>query len=335
MSESPQDALNVPSPAIRSRVVELGYGSGPWTRLDLAEKWGDAMANKVLAEAKEAGWLVSPVRGEYYVPPVGDLMVVSWLPPPLRKEFIISRTLAASGLRFWSLSAWASTEGLLFSEPIFVTDLTRTTPPPSLKDLEPGKSPERLVERSRERAREVRSVPYLENVIIVPVMGRLSDKWERSRARLPTPGRLPGRVQDATRWPPASFGPPEAEASLPNIIEYQVTRRMEDASWIFAFLTALNIPRARQELRRLAEEEIRDSARRGAKKLTPAELMDRAMSWSAYFGPPSLNDNWQAVLESGAFPYLLVPRMIWDESLSLASSRMFEEMTKLRRSLDA
>lgn len=315
-----------PASAIRTKIAELGYGSGPWSRAELAERWGDASANKLIAEAKDAGWLLAPFRDQYFVPAASDLMTVSWLPSLQRREFVISRTLAASGLRAWSLSAWASTEGLLFSEPIFVTDLSLATPPPPKSAREPGRAPAALAAQARDRAEKIKSVPFLENLVIVPVLGKLGAGWERSRLRLPSRSK-----KSATKAVTAAPGPGPAS---PDVIEYEVTRQLQDKAWLFAFLTALNIPRAREQLRKLAEAEVGVlSTFRQSRPLK--DVMDRALRWAGSFGPASPNENWQAVLQSGVAPYLLVPPMIWDESLSLASSRMFDEMTKLRRGLDA
>lgn len=322
----PEGAPSLPAPSIRMRIAELGYGSGPWSRVQLGERWGAATANKVIAEAKDAGWLVAPLRDQFFVPAATDLMTVTWLPRAQRREFVISRTLAASRLRFWSLSAWASTEGLLFSEPLFVTDLTLADPAPPAAALEPGRTAPAMAEQSRKRAEGIRSVPCLENVIIVPVLGRLADGWERSRVKLPGPKKPRAYLGGLAVADPDS---------PPNVIRYQVTRRMDDTAWLFAFLTALNIPRAREQLRRLAEEEVGANSKARSRTSKGAAIMDRAMRWGACFGPPSPNENWQAVLAGGTFPYLLVPNVIWDESLSLASSRVFDDLTKLRRSLDA
>ncbi|MFA5862615.1 MAG: hypothetical protein WDA16_13065 [Candidatus Thermoplasmatota archaeon] len=330
MSSELTGAPSLPAPSIRTRIAELGYGSGPWSRLDLVERWGAATANKLIAEAKDGGWLVAPFRDQYFVPAAADLMVVSWLPPAQRREFVISRTLAASRLRFWSLSAWASTEGLLFSEPLFVTDLSLADPAPTSTALEPGRPAEAMAEQSRKRAQAIRSVPFIENVIIVPILGRLGDRWERSRVKLPEPKR-PRASRSAS---PGGLGVADPKTP-PNVIEYQVTRRMDDAAWLFGFLSALNIPRVREPLRRLAEEEVRASSTAASRSPKARDIMDRAMRWGASFGPPSPNENWQDVLASGTFPYLLVPKAIWNESLSFAASRVFDDLTKLRRSLDA
>src|SRR2546427_8953545 len=135
-----------PPRAVIDRVLELGFLSGAWRRQELADRWGDSVANKFIQDAKEFGWLVSPFANEFYVPPAQDLMVVCWLPQPQRQEFVISRTLAATRLRYWCLSSWMRELGLEFREPLFVTDLVpaeisnpsdqrKRQPPPSLAEI--------------------------------------------------------------------------------------------------------------------------------------------------------------------------------------------------------
>src|SRR5438552_2110533 len=119
-----------PPPFVIERTRRLGFGTGPWSRETLVEAWGAPTADKYIADAKAAGWLVSPRRGVYHVPPAQDIMLVAWLPEPARSEFLIARTLAAANVRAWCLSAWCRDQGLALAEPVFVTDLARATDPP-------------------------------------------------------------------------------------------------------------------------------------------------------------------------------------------------------------
>lgn len=327
---------SIPTASIRERITELGYGSGPWSRIELSERWGASLANKVIDEAKEAGWLISPFRSQYFVPPARDLMVAAWLPPPQRLEFVISRSLAATGLRYWCLSAWARPRGVLFPSPAFVTDLrlargadaTRTTP---LRDL---------MAQSKAQAASLKRIPYLENTIIVPLLGELSQTSMKAWVSLPAKPKKKPSKELTGDWTLTLIADEMANGGRfgPTYIDYSIGRGMDEPAWVIALLTALGLPRLRELIPRIVEEtKERAGLPRGGKRPKPParDLFDDVSNWGAFFGPPALNENWQAVLKTGSFPYTLVPQTLWEETISAATSRAFEETKRLRKDLNA
>lgn len=318
----------MPTPAVRNRITSLGYGSGPWERPDLIAKWGKAVTGKTIQEAKDLGWLVSPYQGQYFVPSARDLMVAAWLPPAQRVELVASRTLAKSGMRYWCLSAWARSQGLLFSDPIFVTDLS---PAGGGVPAEPGAdfSLAELGERARALSKSLRRVPFASNTIIVTALGKLSAQRMTARVNLPAPAR---RLQKREIDPGALALSDDEPA--PWVIEYDVSRQLDDKAWLIAFLNALRLPRILEGMRKLAKQEI-DREEEGEGIMYSEDLIERASSWAAFFAPPSPNENWKSVLASGSVPYLLVPPSLWDETISLSASRAYDELTGLRRQLGA
>lgn len=318
----------LPTPAVRSRITSLGYGSGPWERPDLIAKWGEAVTGKTIQEAKDLGWLVSPYQGQYFVPSARDLMVAAWLPPAQRVELVASRTLAKTGMRYWCLSAWARSQGLLFSEPVFVTDLS---PAGGGVPAQPGPgfSLAALGERARALSKSVRRIPFATNTIVVTALGELSTQRMIARVNLPAPARrLQRRDVD-----PAALALSDDEPA-PWVIEYDVSRNLDDKAWLIAFLNALRLPRILEGMRKLAEQEL-EKEEEGEGSEYSEDLLQRATSWAAFFAPPSPNENWKSVLASGSVPYLLVPPSLWDETISLSASRAFDELSGLRRQLGA
>lgn len=321
----------MPTSATRQRITELGYGSGPWTRAELSETWGPALANKVIDEAKDFGWLISPYRGEFYVPPARDLMVAAWLPPAQRHEFVISRSLSATGLRYWCFSAWARRRGLLFTAPLFVTDLQPSRGPSRKMDAPLHE----LIKLGQQKASRVKKAPYLENTIIVPLLGDLSSTPMRAWVSLAAKPKKKPPKEVGDSWPGSLVADDMATGGRfgPTYIDYSVGRALEDRAWLIAFLNALNLPRIHEAMRTLAAEETGRDAQDPPEET--AQVLARATRWSAYFGPPTPNEAWSSILGSGSFPYLLVPKSLWDESLSAATSRMYQDMTDLRRDLGA
>jgi len=320
---SPDEALpSFPTPAVRNRVLELGFGSGLWTRADLEAKWGVSTANKFIDEAKAYGWLVSPFRNQFWVPTASDLMVVPWLSPRLRDEFILSRALAASGIKFWSLSAWARSEGLLFAQPLFVTDLSRRDEPYA------GRKPIPDLEKDvRRRAEIVSKIPFLDRLIIVPELGKLG----RMNGTFTTIGK--GRPEIV---PPFTFmdaeegtdrgGEPakDAEVTRPTMIRYSLAPTLEDPAWLIAFLIALDLPRTNIVVRKIAQEAIEKDARKGKKQRREEDVLVEARRLSGRFGPALPNEDWKTLLRVAEFPFFLVPPDIWQEVASGTAARRFE-----------
>lgn len=315
-----------PTRAVRDRVTDLGYGSGPWERPDLIAKWGEAVTGKTIQEAKEFGWLVSPYQGQYFVPSARDLMVAAWLPPAERVELVASRTFAKTGIRYWCLSAWARTRGLLFSEPLFVTDLAST----DADFLEPRAdlSLVDLSEDVRARAKKLRRVPFAANTILVPALGRLSAQRAPARVDLPARAR---KLQRREGQPDALVLAEDEPA--PWVIEYAVSRDMEDTAWLLAFLNALRLPRIQEGVEKLLKRERADRSKGSGSQMR--QLVDGATWWASFFAPPSPNENWNAILATGRAQYLLVPPSLWEETIDLTTSRAYDDLSRLRRQVDA
>lgn len=316
-----------PAAAIRAKVTELGFGSGPWRREELYARWGTSAANKFIADAKGCGWLVSPYRGVFFVPAARDLMLVSWLPRAQREEFIISRTLAATGLPFWSLSGWARRAGLEFSRPLFVTDLGNPDSSRGASRPDENASVARMRGFVKGKGRRIKGLPYLEDLIIVPQLGQRggdiviqASLWQGKPTK--------NLRNDIGEWPLFS--------KEPTRVEYVVSSDIIDGAWIVAFLTALNLPRLSEKLVDIAKAQAKRSIDRAESPgSTIEDYLRETRNWSAYFGPPMPNEGWHSVLAAGVFPYLLVPATIWDETLSAATSRTFREIDALGGELGA
>lgn len=325
-----------PAPFVIERTRSLGFGSGPWSREQLVEAWGAPTADKFISEAKAAGWLVSPARGVYHVPTAQDLMLVSWLPEPARLEFLISRTLAASGLRFWCLSAWCRERGLAFAEPVFVTDLTE--PPQTLAS---AFKPVRRDLRAQAAmiAAKRSTLPFLENLVIVPSMPQVTQPVPRV-ALVPEATEVVARRRRETQMTQAGFGLAalimyaidkevpsefttefqklEARESGTRGIPYAVDGAVADDAWITALLASIGTSRI--------EELV-------TKKLKPmmqgrAEAIQR---WASTFGPPQPVSAWNQTLREGPFPYLLVPPSVWSEMGADQAARRYRMLEQLSR----
>lgn len=317
-----EDLPSFPTPAVRNRVLELGFGSGLWSRADLEAKWGASVANKFIDEAKSYGWLVSPFRGEFWVPTAADLMVVPWLSPQLREEFVLSRALTASGIKFWSFSRWARSEGLLFAQPLFVTDLSRRDEPYA------GRRPlDKLKENVHRRAEIVRKIPFLDRLIIVPELGKLgSTKNTSTTINKGRPKQLPSfTIMEADEDPDRGDEPARpSEATLPTIIRYPLTPTLEDPAWLIAFLIALDLPRTNAVLRKVAQEAAETEGGKKKKRRNEEDVIAEARRLSGRFGPPLPNEDWRTLLKVAEFPFFLVPPDIWQEIAATTSSRRFD-----------
>lgn len=325
-----------PAPFVIERTRALGFGSGPWSREQLVRAWGAPSADKFISEAKAAGWLVSPARGVYHVPSAQDLMLVSWLPEPARLEFLISRTLAASGVRFWCLSAWCRERGLAFAEPVFVTDLTE--PSPALAD---AIRPTRRDLRARATATASRrsTLPFLEHLLIVPSMPPVTQPVPRV-ALVPEASEVVDRRRRETQMTQVGFGlaalimyaidkevPSELATEFQKLearegrtrgIPYAVDGAVANDAWITALLASLGTSRV--------EELV-------TKKLKPT-MQGRAediQKWASTFGPPQPVSGWNQTLREGPFPYLLVPPSIWREMGADQAARRYRMLDQLSR----
>lgn len=325
-----------PAPFVIERTRSLGFGSGPWSREQLVDTWGAPSADKFISESKAAGWLVSPARGVYHVPSAQDLMLVSWLPEPARLEFLISRTLAASGLRFWCLSAWCRERGLEFAEPVFVTDLTEPTP-----TLAGAFKPVRRDLRTQAAAIASKraTLPFLENLLIVPSMPQVTQPVPRV-ALVPEAADVVDRRRRETQLTQVGFGlaalimyaidkdvPSELATEFQKLearegstrgIPYAVDGAVADDAWITALLASIGTSRI--------EELV-------TKKLRPtmqgrAEAIQR---WASTFGPPQPVMSWNQTLREGPFPYLLVPPSIWSEMGADQAARRYRMLEQLSR----
>lgn len=338
---NPSRAPSFPPPTLVERALELGFGSGPWTRTELERRWGDSLANKFIQDGKDAGWIVSPFRDTFYVPPAQDLMVVGWLSGLARQEFIISRQLIAAGFRCWCLSSWARTQNLDFNQPLFVTDLAPVPPigPRKRDEFETEPPPvAELKRRNRDRAATLRRLPFLDDLIMVPELPQTSRLGSPTYTLLPR--GIPSKIPSATWLTDES----PLEASLPKLqmgagraqmaavdsrrIRYSLTAPVDDPAWIAALLAALNLPRVWETLPRIAKrlqglEQMRERPTK--------DFFKRVQGWASIFGPPESNEGWSKVLANERYPYLLVPTKLWSEVSSTAASQRFEELLKLAR----
>lgn len=322
-----------PPPFVIDRARSLGFGSGPWTREQFIDAWGAPMADKFVAEAKAAGWLVSPSRGIYHVPSAQDVMLVSWLPEPARAELLISRTLAAAGIRAWCLSAWCRDQGLDLADAVFVTDLTQpASAPPAAPDRRA------LQASAASLALQKTSLPFLDNLLIVPTMPALREP-EARLTLVPESAEATARRQRETQMGQMAFGIigllslalktdnsematewkklNEREAAARGI-PYVVDGTVADDAWVVALLAAIGTSRI--------EELV-------IKKLKP-KVKARAQAiqrWASLLGPPQPVTAWKETLRDGAFPYLLVPPSLWSEMGADQAARRYRMLGQLAR----
>lgn len=325
-------APEFPPPFVIERTRSLGFGTGPWPREQLVGAWGAPMADKYIAEAKAAGWLVSPARGVYHVPPAQDVMLASWLPEPVRLEFLMSRTLAAAGIRAWCLSAWCRDQGLALPEPVFVTDLA--TPTPRWRLVE-AKDVPALAQKAANRT----SLPLLDHLLIVPAMPAMGQpqprvslvpEAEESVARrtleknVATVGlgiagliayaidkEVPDEVLDA-------YQQLEAKDAQTRGIPYAVDGVIQDEAWIGALLLSIGTARI--------EELFVDKLK---PKLKPK--LDDVQRWASLIGPPQPVASWKDTLQQGPYPYLLVPPSLWAQMGADQAARRFRMLQQLAR----
>ncbi|SRR6266540_2915059 len=341
-----------PPRAVIERVLELGFLSGAWKRQELTDKWGDSVANSFIQNAKEFGWLVSPFSNEFYVPPAQDLMVVCWLPQPQRQEFVISRTLAATRLRYWCLSAWMRERGLDLPEPVFVTDLAPAPPlgQPIQGRRQPPPSAAEIKERTAKAAKSLRRIPFISNLVLVPELPQTSRSTRPETVLIPRGiSRKPFRYG----WLLEENSFPERpsqtqEESRPSDvsgreIRFTLSPRIDDSAWTVALLIAIGLPRIREAVPSIVEREVRrelfiqgkaEQASRETRRIED-DYLRRVQNWAAYFGQAAPNEGWHKVLSEGVFPYLLVPWGIWMELSSQASTRGFQATQNLKQVMNA
>jgi len=320
-----------PPPFLVDRVRELGYGTGPWIREQLVQRWGAPMADKFILEGKAEGWIVSPNRGTYFVPSAQDLMVVGWLPEPDRDEFLTSRYLFARGVRFWCVSAWTRERGLELGGPLFVTDLRARG---TKEDASPaGTDRKRLQAELVARSAVVSSLPFLESVVIVPRLPAQTDRPQAQVALMPEDVKASARrvnqeviagvigmiLEAATKQSPAQT---ELKALLDGgkrarAIPYTLGPDVDDSAWVVAFLASLGIPRVEEFLAQLLRR----------KDFTVNK--DTVQRWASLIGPPQPNENWPDVIRQGPFPFLLVPKMLWSAMGADQASRRYRILDRL------
>jgi len=316
-----------PPPALVAKVLELGPGSGPWSRSELAARWGESSANKFIAEAKDAGWVVAPVTNAFYVPPARDLMTVNWLTGIAKQEFVLARTLAAGGFRCWCLSSWARRVGIETDKPLFVTDLS--TPPERTSTIQSkAPPPASIAERNRHVAERIRTLPFLGNVILVPFLPQ--SRWiGEEEIAVVGPG-----VTTTTQSPSWILGSPaKQEPSSPSTrpgdearLSYPLAPAPDDPAWILALLAALGLARFNEVLPALTKKEALDEP--PLRRLVRIPLGERIRNWGGLFSPPEPNANWRTAFQSGRSQYLLVPEWLWKESASLSNARRFQDLSR-------
>lgn len=335
---SSEDVPSFPPDSVVAKALDLGFGSGPWDRAELSARWSESSANKFISDAKSFGWLISPFQNEFYVPPARDLSVVGWLPGFERQEFIVSRTLAALGVRYWCLSAWARARGLVFPQPLFVTDLGSLptgipTPPPEVTP--PPES--RLKQAVGRRASSWGRLPYLDSLIIVPEVPQTS-RFARPTRTVLTRG-FPQKTGVKTwileeDWKDA----PDPEVGV-RAIQYPLSPDVDDVAWVVALLFSLGLPRIDEVLEEtlrealVEEPRLKDRLRRRQKK-PPAPLGRRIEQWAGLLSPPRPNDAWRELVAPGP-PYLLVPPELAADIATGAWARRFADLRGIREWLDA
>ena len=317
-----------PPPALVEKVLQLGPGSGPWTRADLTKRWGASSANKFIADAKSAGWMVAPFVNTFYVPPARDLKTVNWLAGIAREEFILSRALAAAGFRCWCLSAWARGLGIETGDAFLVTDLQSApggTPPLGAPK---APSPQVLAERNLRLVRDVGTFPLLRNVVMVPFLPQSSRVGEAVFQSLGAGGgesdAAPTWVLDGSRT--SSTPAADMKSSDDRRIGYPLTPPLDDNAWIVALVAALEVPRFEESLPALLK---REAAREPlGRRVVRVPFADRVRNWGGLFSPPEPNTNWRSVFEQRRTQYLLVPDALWKETAGLSSARRFQEYSR-------
>lgn len=324
-----------PPPFVVDRVRQLGFGSGPWTREQIVARMGgiSTTADKFIFDAKQTGWLVSPSRGMYRVPPAQDLMVVGWLPAAHREEFLIARNLAAANLNYWCFSAWCRRQGLDLGAPIFITDLA---PPGQARDNE-TQDLRAWIKRARDRAASRGTLPFPEALLIVPQMPSLGalptpefalvpedpDTESRKRRERDMARSVSGLVSMAMMA--LRKEAPDSDEVLQDLetqdvesrgIPFTLGPRLKDANWAVAVLAALGTARTEEFVTRYANEhsEIRRTL---------------VQQWAQLIGPPQPNDNWKNAILDGPFPFMLVPPPLWKQMGADQASRRFRTLSKL------
>lgn len=308
-------APTFPPPSVVERAMELGFGSGPWERGALDARWGEPTANRFISDAKKAGWLLAPYRNQFFVPSARDLMVVDWLSGILREEFVISRMLAVLGLRSWCFSAWARKQGLVFPEPLFVSDLAPEAPG------------------------EARSPAFLDNLLIVPEVPPTSAFRPLTQAVLPAGiSQAVGRPVSATDDMQSTMTPPGA---LARMIPYELSPEVDDPAWVLALAAALPIPRIAERMEQIVNAQLEEDRKRpttaakGPRRKPAEAFLRRWERWQGRLGAPEPNRAWQERLKGKAFSYLLVPPSVWQELSSAGMAVRFESLGRWRRVLDA
>lgn len=308
-----------PPPFLIDRIQQLGYATGPWRREDLVALWSEPMADKFIRDAKNAGWLVSPERGIYFVPSAMDLMTVNWLPPTIRSEVLVSRTLAAANLRYWCLSGMCREHGLDMGGPLFVTDLSSLDEQQEdLRSLGPSSA------SSRKRAASRQTVPWLDALIFIPALPQMVRPNVLEKYELPASPEVEGRRErmshENTRANMvATFmveTAPEARnpADFPRIrrdarsIPYTTGPTTNDQAWVVALLASLGIARA---------DELAVKLAKSAPELDRRDVQRHANM----IGPPQPNKDWKKTMTEGPFPFLLVPPVLWGQMGADQASR--------------
>lgn len=324
-----------PPPFVVERTRSLGFGTGPWRREQLVERWGAPMADKFIAAAKAAGWLISPDRGVYYVPAAQDLMAVSWLSGPARSEWLASRALATASIPYWCLSVWCRDRGLDLGAPIFVTDLgVGSTVKPA------GNAPldrRALRAAAQAAAGRVSSLPFADVLVVVPLMPKPSAEPQLRTVLVPEEPSIESQrevertvgtaavalvalgVWALTKGPPPGIGDAmvgfEERETRARGIRYAVGPRIDDEAWIVALLASLGTARIEELVARWRKDRDFPSG---------ADIQ----RWAGLMGPPQPNRDWKETIQDGPFPYLLVPPPLWTEMGADQAARRFRMLER-------
>lgn len=323
-----------PPPAVVDKALELGPGSGPWSRSELAVRWGESSANKFIAEAKAAGWLVAPINNTFYVPPARDLVIVNWLSGVARQEFLLSRAMAAAGFRSWCFSSWSRALGIETAEALFVTDLGPLPPPrdgtAKASTLPPART---IADRNRDLANRLSALPFLENVVLAPWLPQSDRRGEETVVELPGVAlkkpNLPNWILD----PPNSAPYPANKITLPapdidaRRIQFPLTPVVDDVAWAVALLAALGLPRFNERIKEVFRREAKREPLRS--RLSNVPFAERIKNWTGIFAPPEPNSGWRTVFLSGRTQYLLVPQWMWEQSASLSNAQRFQDVAAM------
>lgn len=322
-----------PPPFVIERTRSLGFGTGPWSREQLVAAWNATTADKYISDAKAAGWLVSPSRAVYYVPAAQDVMLVAWLPEPIRTEFLISRTLAAANIRAWCLSAWCRDQGLALPDPVFVTDLTQVTDPPRATIDRRA-----LRTKAADLATRQGSIPFLDNLLIVPAMPVVSAPVPRA-VLVPESPEVMDRRQRETQMGQALLGlgalialavdkdVPEFRTEFERLdqreanargVPYAVDGAIEDVSWVTALLATIGTSRIEELVVKTLRPKMKGKA-------------DAIQKWASLIGPPQPVSAWKVTLQEGPFPYLLVPPSLWAQMGADQAARRYRMLDQLAR----